>query len=183
MKLIVLIISIIIILPAHASSSLKEHTSSREDRELAMAENAILTSLMVAQNPTSRYLCTQNAFACIGPDKTELALALIASRSSSKSLSTLANVLRFRIDGGLSEDFECYTLNKGKKMTEYLRKLNTDKLAKKCKDDVSQVVNRNKGLFSETSIEVCADPVRIKERVRDLLESIRSSTVCSNEDF
>ncbi|HLO26390.1 MAG TPA: Imm57 family immunity protein, partial [Geobacteraceae bacterium] len=83
----------------------------------------------------------------------------------------------------LSEDFECYTLNKGKKMTAYLRKLNPEKLAKKCKDEVNQVVSRNKGLFSETALEVCADPASIKERIRELLEALRSSAKCPPEDF
>ncbi len=183
MRLIALIISTIFVFPFIASSNNEGIAGSREDRELAMAENAIVTSLMVAQYPASQYLCTQNAYACIGPDKSELALALIASRNSSKSLTTLANVLRFRIDGGLSEDFECYTLNKGEKMTEYLRKLNPEELAKKCKDEVNQIVHRNKSLFSGTTVDVCADPIKIKERVRGLLDSIRKSAKCPPEDF
>jgi len=183
MKVIILVIFVVLGFASNGISETEGHMGSREERELAMAENAILTSLMVAQNQASRYMCSQNAYACVGPDRSELALALIASRNSSNSLNSLANLVRFRIDGGLSEDFVCYTLDKGKNIAKYLKKLNPKMLEKRCRTELSEVTRRNKGLFTETTLEVCAEPATIKERVRDLLESLRTSERCSAEDF
>jgi len=184
MKFIALIISFIFVLPFNAFSVSERQKETREDRELAMAENAILTSIIVGKNPASQYLCTQNAYACMGPSRAYLALALIAAKNSSRSLESLANVLRYRIDGALSEDYDCYVLSKGKTIVPYLQKLNPEELAKKCKDETNQVLQKNKGLFKETtSAEVCSEPTMIKEQVKDLLHAIRNSAKCHPDDF
>lgn len=177
----------LVILLFFASTSIANSASnfdSREDREIAMAESAILTSLMIVSNPASQYLCSKNAYVCLGPDKSDLGLALIAGKNSMQSGKALANIMRYKLDGALSEDFSCYVLGKGKSMKAYLLKLNPEEMEKNCNIEVLRILKKHQDLFDRSILqEVCSDQNEIKERVRDLLVAIRKSTKCDPEDF
>lgn len=184
MKYIALIISFIFLLPSIAFSGSEWQKVTREDRELAMAEHTIIASLIIQTSPESRYLCAQNAYACIGKPDPYLALSLIAARNSISSLGVLANVLRYNMDGALSEDYDCYVLSKGKMIVPYLRKLKPEELRKKCENDFNQFLNRYEGLFNKAnSAVVCSDPTEIKRRVTGLLDAISRSATCHPDDF
>ncbi len=85
-----------------------------EEREMRVAEQAILASLAVASSPQGRYLCRQNELACAGPDKGELGLAVIGARTNEASADALAALMRYRLDAGLAEEYQCYILAGGK---------------------------------------------------------------------
>lgn len=157
---------------------------SREVRELSLAEYAIFTSLIIDSNPSSKSLCTENAYACLGPDRSELGLALISAKSSPQALTSLANVMRYGLDGALSEDYTCCVLEKGKKIEKALKKINPEQLVDSCKNEINSFEKKHKNLFAETELAgACAVKEIIKGRVKDLLVSIKNSKKCNVEDF
>ena len=157
---------------------------SRDDREIIMAESAIFTTFIIDTNSKSQYLCTQNDYACLGADKSDLGLALIAAKNSTHALSSLANLSRYKLDGGLSEDYTCYVLNKGKKLEPFFKKIKSDLLIGKCNTEVANFMQKNKKIFDETQQpNICADENVIRERVKYLLMDIKSGKKCSSENF
>jgi hypothetical protein len=92
------------------SSLLSANTETREQREVEMAEKSILASIAISSSPQGRDLCTRTPLACLGANRAELALALIGARQTPISVAALLRLLRFRTDGVLSEDYECYVL-------------------------------------------------------------------------
>lgn len=158
--------------------------NDRSSRELSMAENAIFSSLLVASSRNGRYLCSQTPLACIGPNGAELGLALVASKNSDASLKSLASILRYRIDAAISEDYSCYTLEKGKLMAAALRDLKADQLAMKCKDELIHAKTVHKELFGDVDSQaVCAEQTAISERAKSLIDAIESGRKCDNGDF
>ncbi|MGV3581663.1 MAG: Imm57 family immunity protein [Methylophilus sp.] len=165
-------------------SNAVSNIESREIRELNLAENAIFTSLIVDSNPSSQSLCTQNAYACLGPDSSELGLALIAAKNSPQALTSLGNIMRYRLDGALSEDYSCYVLEKGKKLQRILKKIKPETLESNCKNEIIDFEKKHKNLFEEGSlVGVCSDKNAIKERLKNLLISIGNAKKCNPEDF
>jgi hypothetical protein len=76
-----------------------------------MADQAILSSLVVSHSPEGQKLCKQNKLACVGPAREEVALALIGARHTKSSRKALLQILAYRLDGAVGEDFNCYVLN------------------------------------------------------------------------
>ncbi len=158
--------------------------TSREMRENDMAENSILASLMVHRNPSSRYLCTENPYACLGADKAELALALLAAKNNKSSLLSLSKLTRFKLDAALSEDFTCAILGKGEKMAIVIRTLKPDELAALCQKEVSVVKEKNVGKFIDLDgSAVCASQREISERLSSLMTGLKKRQRCSPEDY
>jgi hypothetical protein len=161
----------------------EERVPNREHREIAMAEDSILTSLMVHRNPVSKYLCTENSYACLGADKAELGLSLIAARNTNASLVSLSRLARFKMDAGLSEDFTCAILEKGKKVEKIIRRIVPNELESRCKKEVSQVKGKNPGRFEVSADAICTPAAEIKERLRELRAGIMRGQRCLPEDY
>lgn len=154
---------------------------SRETRELELADVSLVASLMVAGNPKSRYLCTENPFACFGARSSELALSLIAARSSVASNQYLARLVRLRLDAGLAEDYRCLVLAKGRNFTEQLTRLDPIQLANLCPKEVAGLRKREAQGFAELDVSaVCVDAAQIREKIDALLTSLRSGTKCGS---
>lgn len=159
-------------------------SSPRGEREIDMAENAIFSSLIISKNPKSQYLCTQNYYACLGVNQAELGLALMSVLDTESSLSAFINLVRYRLDAGLAEDFECYALKKGKKLLKHLRAMNPKKLKLFCHDKVQRIVKTNNEKFSELDPTiVCSDEHQIKKSVTELLALIEKGIECEADDF
>ena len=149
-----------------------------------MAEHAVLISLMVHRNPASRYMCTENSYACLGGDQGELALALISSKKSYSAVLRLSKLLRYRLDAGLSEDFQCHLLSKGKAIEDTLAKLRSEDLHKQCIGEVEKIILRNRGKFDGFDVNaVCSSSIEIAKRVDELRIAIKNDTQCEAEDF
>ena len=157
---------------------------TRESREIHMAEHAILMSLMLSRNPASKYLCTENEYACLGVNQAELGLALIASKNSKLSIEKLAGLLRYRMDAGLAEDFQCYALMKGGKIESYLQSLNNVAMKQTCLEEFQTVLVKNKGQFDKLEAQqICSDIESIQKQSEELLSSIKHGSKCNSEDF
>lgn len=155
-----------------------------EQREIIMSEQAVLSALVTASHREGKYLCTQHPIACLGPNSSELGLALIASRDTKSSLSSLASLVRYRMDAGLSEGYTCYVLSKGRKITDYLSGLNTNALQNTCKDELVRMGKAARGLIDGVEITtICSNANQINERVQSLIEAIAAGRQCSPEDY
>jgi Immunity protein 57 len=158
--------------------------ASREQRELRMADQAILASLAVASSPQGRYLCSHNKLACVGPDKGELGLALISAKKSNAAKTALAALVRYRLDAGLYEDYQCYVLENGKGLRDYFIALRPAELREECRQEIAKLI-RGAGESSAEIDEgaVCRDQISIQKQVNDLLEAINHGRACSAQDF
>jgi hypothetical protein len=167
-----------------AWSAAEVSAPTREQRELKMADDSIMASLAVAASPKGRYLCAESRTACLGGDKAELGLALIGARSTRWSLAALADVVRYRADGSLSEDYECYVLQKGKFIDDYLAQARPSQLAERCSSELKKVVAVDKQWFEGLNPgAVCADEEAIRAKIQSLRDTIRTGRKCSPGDF
>jgi hypothetical protein len=159
-------------------------TVSRENRELRMADQAIIASIAVSKSPKGRRLCSEYKLACVGPDKAELGLALIGARDTSASRLALVNLLSYRLDGSVAEDYSCYVLNAGRSIKRQLLEANSESLVARCRLELDRVTRSRKESFEglEESV-VCADAASIKMKAGQLADGITKGTRCGPEDF
>lgn len=92
-------------------------------RELDLADKAILWALISASTKEGRKACSLSYFACKAAEA-ELGLAYMAANDNKEFLTSLSNIMRYKIDAGLSESYTCYLLSKGKIIRPYLKNLN-----------------------------------------------------------
>ncbi len=174
----VVILAMILVIIAAGQSN------SRQERELRMADQAILASLAVSQSPAGKSLCLGNEIACVGPDKSELGLALIGARPTPESRSALTNLLAYRLDGSVSEDFQCYVLNAGPAIESDLRNVDPDRLRAHCSDELHKLIRSRRASFKGLDENaVCADPNRIRAKANELAGGVKRGIKCSADEF
>jgi immunity protein 57 of polymorphic toxin system len=157
---------------------------TREQREIQMAEKSILGSIAVGATPKGRDLCTTDALACVGANGAELALALIGARGTPPSVEALVRLLRFRMDGALGEDYDCYVLKRGVLSKTYLKRANAEELEKECRSEVAHLVANDRQSFEGLDAgAVCSSPDQIREHIQQLVSAIGAGRRCSAEDF
>src|SRR5215469_13999718 len=76
-----------------------------EREDINQGQRAVLASLAIATSSSGARLCVQTPVACVGPDRLELGMSLLAARNTNASLRALANLVRFKLDGAYSEDY------------------------------------------------------------------------------
>ncbi|WP_249436941.1 Imm57 family immunity protein, partial [Escherichia coli] len=81
---------------------------------------------------------------------------------------SLSNIMRYKIDAGLSESYTCYLLSKGKIIRPYLKNLNPLQLAADCIETIN-------------SVNICSDDKNIKLRVNSTIMAIDDSIKCIDE--
>lgn len=148
---------------------------SSEVEDVKMAEEGFLTNLAVQSSPKGKSLCLENSAACVGPDRGEMAMALIAARSSRPSLIALARLARFKLDGVYAEDYDRYVLDKGAAIYGILTSLRPADLRTQCSQEFSELTQSYKSALEGVHENVvCADTSSIQERVHELAEAIRN---------
>ena len=105
-----------------------------------MADKAILWALISASTKEGRKACSLSYFACKAAEA-ELGLAYMAANDNKEFLTSLSNIMRYKIDAGLSESYTCYLLSKGKIIRPYLKNLNPLQLAADCIETVNKIGN------------------------------------------
>jgi Immunity protein 57 len=176
--------AICFLIPILLFSQTVASTENREQREMKMAEKSILSSIAVFKSPKGQNLCVREPLACAGADKAELALALIGARNSSLSVQTLIRLLRFRMDGVLSEDFECYVLKHAVLARTQLKALRPEDLVKHCHSEIQQLLTNDATSFQglETA-SVCDDERSIQQRSKELIRAIDAGRKCDRDQF
>ncbi len=156
---------------------------SREERELAMAEDAIFWSRVASASSFVREACSRNSFAC-SDDRAELGLALLAAKSSSAAIDALTGLLRYRIDGGLSEDFTCYILKKKKAAQKSLVRLKPESLYEKCVSEVAlRAAQQPNVLRGVGASEICTSTADLDAKRRALIAQLTNGKQCLSSDF
>jgi Immunity protein 57 len=157
---------------------------TREQRELAMAEKSIMGELAVSASPKGRALCTNDPLACVGANKAELGLALIGARGTSTSVAVLVRLMRFHMDGALSEDYDCYLLKYGGLSRTYLKRLKPAELEKECQSDLTELMANDRQSFAGIdSRGVCSSQEQIRQRINEAVSAIDAGRHCKDEDF
>jgi len=152
-------------------------SKSRDDREIEMADQAIFWSLAASASPLGQLECSRTQVAC-SDDRAELALALLAAKSSPRSISVLANLLRYRIDAGLAEDFTCFVLAR-RPSTKYLSRLSASKLRQSCEIEVKQAVEKNPQLLNGVAVNsICTSEDAINTKRIELLVALSKGKTC-----
>ncbi|EKR5594205.1 hypothetical protein P8L92_005202, partial [Escherichia coli] len=116
-----------------------------------MADKAILWALISASTKEGRKACSLSYFACKAAE-TELGLAYMAANDNKEFLTSLSNIMRYKIDAGLSESYTCYLLSKGKIIRPYLKNLNPLQLAADCIETVNKIKDKNKKIIDINSV-------------------------------
>lgn len=148
--------------------------SQRFGRDIAGAESAILGSLIVHRNAQSKYLCVENPYACVGPDRAELGLALLSASRHMEAPRKLVELVRFKFDAGLSTDYQCYLHARKDEVSRHLMKASPESLSRQCVDEVARFLARSKaGLYEVSASAICRPPVEIRKALESASEAIR----------
>lgn len=166
------------------SPSLKSVAASgREMREVAMAESAIFWSLLASASSAGRTACSLNQFAC-SDDRAELGLSLLGAKSSPVATEALTGLLRYRIDGGLSEDFTCYVLKKKDTAKSSLLRLKSEALRERCEQEVASHAAQQPELFRDVNVGlICASTADLDAKRRSLIALLAKGKQCAIDDF
>src|SRR5262249_34907395 len=159
-------------------------TESRETRELKMADQALISSLVVSHSTAGQSLCREDKLACVGPDKQELALALIGARNTKASREALARLLIYKLDGAVGEDYGCYILQSAGPMKRALASIDAQALSNSCRLRVGQLSARLRDVLLHFDTEsVCSAPDEITNKAKQFQDSIQRGKKCRCEDF
>ncbi|EPT6264560.1 Imm57 family immunity protein, partial [Escherichia coli] len=155
-------------------------TARQFQRELDLADKAILWALISASTKEGRKACSLSYFACKAAEA-ELGLAYMAANDNKEFLTSLSNIMRYKIDAGLSESYSCYLLSKGKIIRPYLKNLNPHQLAADCIETVNKIKDKNKKIIDINSVNICSNDKNIKWRVNSTIMAIDDSIKCIDE--
>lgn len=156
---------------------------NHEQRVIKMANDSIFWALVVAKSRSGKLACFNTPLAC-SDDRGELGLALLAMNNSNASLASLIEIMRFNIDASLSEDFDCYVINKGKRVLAYLEKIKPINLVKQCNDSIFRAQLSNSILMvGISSADICSTIETIAKKRDSMISMITLGKRCSNEHF
>ncbi len=157
-------------------------TPSREQREIRMAEDAVMLGLASFGDETSRKACSEGLLTCCS-ERADLGLALIAAKNSPDALGSLVALMRFQLDGSLAEDYDCYILAKGKQLLRPLRNAKPSQLAARCKADWTSLrTSHPRVLAGAEQDSFCASADTIRRKLKEYEEAIIAGSQCSSDD-
>ena len=152
---------------------------AQENIDLQTANIAIAADIAVRSSPKTRSRCAESP--CLGVSQAELGLSLIASRSSPPSLKALAELIRFRLDGGLAEEFSCAAARKGKVIRTPVISINAIEIKGRCVSDYATATSGYPTIFpAADSIVVCRSTKEIDSARRDILRLLASKKTCTD---
>lgn len=156
---------------------------SREVREIRSAEASIFWALVSSASKEGRKACFQYPSIC-NEAAGELGLALLAEKSSPESLQAFSSLLKYRLDGGLSEDYTCYALSKKKDVLSHFAKLDADALNSDCQSRFNKAKALQPGFMQSVEVgSVCSASADIRNRAAELVDGIKREITCAPEDF
>jgi len=155
---------------------------SREDRVLAIANDSILATLMVSNSENGRNLCIDNKLACVGGDRAELGILLFGECSKTEYVKGLVKLIRFQLDGAVSEDFTCYVLQKKEQTLTLLKNVNYALLKGQCEEEYNTFLKNNPDLGKINEKAICRSVTEMKQQVIELIKAIKQKRSC-DKDF
>lgn len=169
-----------IVLSALASRGLAANPlNGLEQRNIEMANHAIVASLVVAASEKGRYLCSEAPLSCLGADDGELALALLENIRSGDSDRAIAELLRFRLDAAYEESYECTLANERKRLKTYLNAISPVVLHERCVGEVRKFLDRAKRYTGNVDVSrVCLTPKEIVAKRSNLVGLTNNEGAC-----
>lgn len=166
---------VLLIAAACGSQTRPESSANQVEREdIKQAESAVLTSLAIATSSKGASLCTDQPLSCIGPEKIELAMSLIAARNSPDSVRSLASLVRYQLDGAYSENYHELVIRKGKAIEPVLSSLSPDKLHDQCEREFAELMSSDGSSIGDLKKSyVCRAPKDIESDIKSTLDAIR----------
>jgi hypothetical protein len=155
--------------------------SDKNDEVIRMAEHAILANLVLETSEHGRYLCVNDKMACLGSNQAEMGLAIIASKNDAKYYVRLVNLMKYQMDGALSEEYTCYMLDSGDKLKKYLNKIKPKALENNCLSEFKKFTKNKPFLGTVNSKDVCRSSTSIKKEIDDFLNAIVRKDKCSDD--
>jgi hypothetical protein len=147
-----------------------------EDRDIELADHSILSSLATEVSPHGRSLCISTPVACVGPDRSELALSLLAARNTRRSLRALAALVRFQLDGGIAEDYDNHLLSKSRLLLPVLAVLSPSRLHERCEREFNELIKRSGPALGDVPEGyVCRSTAAIRADIAGTVEAIRQT--------
>jgi len=182
MKSLLLFVSMMVVSVLSCASKLP--ASKQERGDIKLAEVALITAQIADIHATTRYRCSAVKGACLGVPQQELALSLIAARDTEASNEALVRLLRIRMDGGLSTDYQCIVLGKAQTLVRQLQAIQPSELHEECKREVLETISRNGSLFKDFSAQdVCAGSAQIDKKRSELITAITNKKKCPAGDY
>jgi hypothetical protein len=143
--------------------------NGRQDIVIEMGKRAIATVIMNGNSQAGRYACNGKNYACSGPDKGELGLALLQNIRTEKSAATLIEIAAFKLDGGLSEEYACGLATGGPQLRKLLNTASPKRNRAKCIEYFGALTRSSTlykemdvGLLCKSESELSADYSRYK---------------------
>ena len=157
--------------------------NDRMDREIHMAEQAIFWGVVASQSGEARDLCAKSYLAC-SDDRMDLGLSLLARIGSDDSRAAMAGVLRFKIDGGISESYICLLLDESSFFASLISTIDAKSLRDECEGEFLRARNFNESLLHDVHVDdVCSTIDEIEVRNNFILSEIRLNHSCSESDY
>lgn len=144
--------------------------SGRQDVAVEMGKRAIATVVMNGNSRAGRYACSGKNYACSGPGKGELGLALLKSIRTERSAVALVEIAAFNLDGDLSGEYACAIVTGGPQLRKLLNMSSAKRNREKCVEFFGKLT-RSSPLYKEldpnllcrTESEISADYSRYKK--------------------
>lgn len=169
-----LVAVVVVCLSGLRGTQAETRASQTEHEDIVQAEKAVLASLAIAISPRGASLCVQTPVACVGPDRLELAMSLLAARNTPESLRALAGLVRFRLDGAYAEDYDDLLLGKGKAIQPFLAALSSQALHEQCKKEFAELIRESGATLGDVREEyACRSEEAIKADVSSTLDAIQ----------
>jgi hypothetical protein len=171
------------LLLAFASTLSMADDESREVREIKMADDAVFWALVTSASEEGRDACSRNALAC-SDDRAELGLTVLAGKESPKSLKAFTSMVRYTLDAGLSEDFTCYALDKGRSMSRQLVDIKPSDLRADCEQRFKNAEAASPRLLRGVDVNsICSTEARIRQKISALADALNRGETCALGDF
>ena len=174
MKLLLALLTALMMPPSADAEDFDEKLSL----DLKTAEHSILASLISHRSTNSRYLCTENPYACFGVDGAELGLSLIGGSRARLAPKSLVELTRFRFDAGLSSDFHCYIVSRRLELTRWIESADTARLSSQCQDELKAINARARGKHDAEPDDICRTPSEIAMELREMKKLASHSAGC-----
>lgn len=157
--------------------------TSREDREIQMADQAVFWSIAAAASDQGRAECSKSILSC-SDDRGELGLTWLANKRSPASRKALVSLLSYKIDAGLSEEFNCYVLEKGQYIVDDLSRADPKELRKYCEQKFVKAKVAAPSLLHDVLVDsICSTEESVRNSIASLTKSINLNKKCTNDVF
>ncbi|QHM70616.1 Imm57 family immunity protein [Mixta intestinalis] len=162
----------------------KKAVNEYHEEQIKMSNNIIIMELVYSKSKSLeeyRRNCMPGAFC--GLTVMSLAIEGLGVNTSPAASDVLVDLIVTTLDAGASEDLDCAIVIKGNKILPQLEDFNIENSLSNCNANFSKLKKSVLRTIDDVSVnDICqlnkSRHETIKNRVHDLIQSIKSKTVC-----